>query len=96
MTVLLQNLLRLKDAQLGFNSESIKSTTLETYNYQLLNAQHPRPDAGIDSIYSATSLDSAIVFSAFPRDDRMSTGNGNTTVVFFSAPISTSVCRYRS
>ena len=30
MTVLLQNLLRLKDAQLGFNSESIKSTTLET------------------------------------------------------------------
>ena len=33
---------------------------------------------------------------ARPKDAIISSGSGNTMVVFFSAPISTSVCRYRN
>jgi len=49
---------------------------------------------GIDLYFAAGGL--GTLASHFCMPEKKSTGTGNTTVVFFSTPISVNVCKYRN
>src|SRR5450755_4885923 len=61
---------------------------------QLPVAQHQFEFATLIVLHGLAGLDgSPILLRARSKEDSISSGRGNTMVVFFSVPISTSVCR---